>query len=143
MSHADALAELFLHWVVHLVPDLVDTFISLVGDGSGPLLSGRLSVIAGRREGKARTGGKATNGAKSAQATGAVKVPNLLKPARANAAKATNGTAPSNGSSSTKRTHPRTATTVKGAHPTDLSGESAPPSGSTRKRLQPGTQVTR
>jgi len=46
MSHADALDELQRQRGIQFDPDLVDIFISLVGDGSGPLVAGHVSIVA-------------------------------------------------------------------------------------------------
>ena len=101
MSHADALGELERQRGVQFDPDLVDLFISLVGDGSGALLAGRLSVIAvprprpnrSAREGK--TGPRAgAPAAKPAHATNGSRA--TKRTPASNGTGATNGSSPSN-----------------------------------------------
>ena len=107
MSHADALGELERQRGVQFDPDLVDLFISLVGDGSGALLAGRLSVVAvpsprpnrSAREGK--TGPRAgAPAAKPAHATNGSRA--TKRTPASNGTGATNGSSPSNGQTGSK-----------------------------------------
>jgi hypothetical protein len=96
MSHADALGELERQRGVQFDPDLVDTFIALVGDGTRPPVARRLSVVAvpatppGRmrasRPAKAASAAKAGNGAKGSN-----------RARTSNVVEATNGTGKSAG----------------------------------------------
>jgi len=117
MSHSDALGELERQRGVQFDPDLVDLFISLVGDGTGALLAGRLPVVAApsppprtRRStpSPAKAGSLAgTPAARATRATNGSRA--TTRPA------ASNGTHPTNGSATSIGTHvPNGSTTSNG-----------------------------
>jgi two-component system, cell cycle response regulator len=65
MSHEEALAELERERGVQFDPDLVDLFVALVREGTGALLSGRLSTLAVREPAEPSPPAKATRRARS------------------------------------------------------------------------------
>jgi two-component system, cell cycle response regulator len=70
MSHADAIAELQRQAGTQFDPDLVDVFLSLVGDGTRPsVVSHHLAVAPAPRGKNVRTRAKASNGAKPSSAS--------------------------------------------------------------------------
>jgi diguanylate cyclase (GGDEF)-like protein len=76
MSHADALEELVRQRGIQFDPDLVDIFISLVGDGSGPLIAGQLSIVAvpgGDSRGKATRAPRRTAATRSERSRAAAR----------------------------------------------------------------------
>jgi len=91
MSHLDALAELERQRGIQFDPDLVDIFISLVGDGTGQLLSGQLAGIAGRGAPKTRPTSKGRKSAGSAPEPNGAKATTRVKAGNGRAGKETNG----------------------------------------------------
>jgi two-component system, cell cycle response regulator len=95
MSHPAATSELLRQAGTQFDPDLVDVFLSLLGDGTRePVASRRVTVAEPQKVGRARTRRKASGGAKtgrSAKAGRGVKAPPAAPGEVSNATNGSNG----------------------------------------------------
>jgi len=148
MSHSDALGELERQRGIQFDPDLVDTFIMLVGDGTHPPVAGRLSVVAAPTKSsptRAANGTAAAN--RSAKPTGRNRA-ELRHAATSSAAPSENGTGKPKATTDTRATNPTRATkgttalkASRSSGQADPAAQSPASSGKSPKRMTAGAST--